>query len=864
MKYGLPGIGPPSDFFLLNKDNFYIWSTHKGTPMKFLLAFLFTFVVVACISAPYHGQIQRFKQPDGSVVEVRLFGTEFYLRAESQDGYTLIRDPKTNWICYARLSDDHSVLLSTGIRCIGNLDDHSLKEALKDIPKHVDIDERFRLKKVRETALALSGGDEKALLKPGHPHLHRTPYNPLAGKIKGLTVVIDFPDEPATLPMSEFDAFCNDTNYSNFGNNGSLRTYYRDISGGKLDYTNVVRGYFRAPNTFASYDAMPYATGAQILLKQALLQLQSEGFDFSSLTLNPDSSIMAINMMYTGDPPTWAEGMWYHMGNLTNFTLNSGIKAFMYNCSPANDPLGIGTVAHENGHMIGKWPDTYKYTSTAGVDGIGAFDLMCSYGNPFNPTIPNPLFRNNVNWGKVIDLTDSNKVVYDTANSRTSYSFRNLSDTNEFYLVESRLKQGRSQFIPDEGLTIWRINRAGDNQTTNHEVRLISAVNSPATVESACFHAPNRTNFSQTTLPTSNWTNGDQSGFRISGISGVLPVMNYRIGALPGESKLKMSYQGIVSDPNQNGFIEPGETIQFGIEVKNIGLAASNTVNLVCLGTSSNTNLYSILTSSQPVPILQPDSVYRALVAVQVIPSSGIGKEITLRFQMVVGNQTTFITRKYILGINKIMLASLNDSVCEAVYFDPGGPYSNYETYSDVRHTLFPKTAGSKLRVTFNSFRLETTTGCTSDYLRIYDGPNTNSALLGSFCSTTQPGTHTSSHSTGALTFELVSDSWLQYAGWQATLSCFTALDISQPETHRRPLAFPNPATGKITVPVVGARAEISLRTLQGTILLREIQDRGHETILDVSSLPASVYFLHIVHPEGRHIQKVVVTGVPE
>ena len=61
---------------------------------KFLCIY-YLFFYVSIISSPFKGQIQQFKQPDGSMVDVRLFGNEFYMRAEGLDEYTLIRDKAT-------------------------------------------------------------------------------------------------------------------------------------------------------------------------------------------------------------------------------------------------------------------------------------------------------------------------------------------------------------------------------------------------------------------------------------------------------------------------------------------------------------------------------------------------------------------------------------------------------------------------------------------------------------------------------------------------------------------------------------------------------------------------------------------------
>ena len=50
---------------------------------------------------PVFGEIFDLRQPDGSTVPVRVWGDEFYRVLESLDGYTLVRDPLNQEICYA-------------------------------------------------------------------------------------------------------------------------------------------------------------------------------------------------------------------------------------------------------------------------------------------------------------------------------------------------------------------------------------------------------------------------------------------------------------------------------------------------------------------------------------------------------------------------------------------------------------------------------------------------------------------------------------------------------------------------------------------------------------------------------------------
>ena len=55
-------------------------------------------------SAPYKGDLFNLLQPDGTRVEVKVWGDEFYQRVETPDGYTLIRNTETGWICFAEIS----------------------------------------------------------------------------------------------------------------------------------------------------------------------------------------------------------------------------------------------------------------------------------------------------------------------------------------------------------------------------------------------------------------------------------------------------------------------------------------------------------------------------------------------------------------------------------------------------------------------------------------------------------------------------------------------------------------------------------------------------------------------------------------
>jgi len=791
----------------------------------------------ALFAAPYHGQVQSFKQPDGSSVDVKLYGTEFYMRAEGMDGYTVIRDPKTNTICYAKLSEDKSELISTGIIYKGVSKDNATLRNDLGLQKHLDIS-----KKAIDAAILKSrqrlGMEHSKQLKFKTTN---TPVGPLSGQIKGLCIVVDFSDEVGTLPMSEFVNFCNDLNYTNFGNNGSLRRFYSDISGGLLDYENIVYGYYRAPLTFAQYDAMPYAQGAQQILGLALAWVDAQGFDFSTLTLNPDSSIMAINLMYTGTPMAWAQGMWHHQGYYSAFAAD-GVHTGAYNCSPAGSPLHLAVVAHENGHMIGKWPDTYKYDGVS-LDGIGSFDLMCWYGDYFNPVPPNPLFRSNVGWGKVVDVTNFNGIISDTANSSTCYRYTNINDTNEFYLLESRMATGRSSFIPDEGLTIWHIDRGGDNQTAHHEVWLEHADNIYNNEDDACFRSSLNDQYSYGTVPSSQLYDGNPSGLKVWDISGPGSVMTYKLGLGQAGPSLTLHYKQISGDNNGNGFLEPGETGNIDLDASNWGQLNSANASVICTMINTNPAYVTINTPASSIGVINVAQTKPVAVNLSIASNTPLGTDITLKFLLTDGADTIFVTKKIVVG-ETVLMDFATDTTCGVVFYDDGGN-GNYQTNASYTKTFYPGQAGQPLTVNFLSFDMEADPNCAFDYLDIYDGPDDQSPLLGRFCGNIIPGPFTATGATGTLTFKSISDGAVSANGWKAVITCPASTGVSNvPKPYELQIS-PNPSTG-IFKCRIDATSEVSviIADMFGRDVYHAAVANPQEFHVDLSGLPNGIYFL--------------------
>jgi hypothetical protein len=81
----------------------------------------------------------------------------------------------------------------------------------------------------------------------------------------GLVLMAQFPDRPGdvTITPAEIDDFCNDPNYTAFGNATSVYGYFRIQSNGRLQYNNVVTAYFTAAQDRSYYTDNSIAFGTR-------------------------------------------------------------------------------------------------------------------------------------------------------------------------------------------------------------------------------------------------------------------------------------------------------------------------------------------------------------------------------------------------------------------------------------------------------------------------------------------------------------------------------------------------------------------------------------------------------------------------
>ncbi len=400
------------------------------------------------VAVPVFGEPIKLTQPDGTTIAARIWGDEFHQRVEDLAGYTLVIDPDDGTVFYAELAPDAVTLRSTGVRAETPAPAW-LRPGIRR-PADVVADEVLKLRQAAGHGLRLE--DKESYPIPADE-----------GAVRGIALLVDFSDEPATMDPSDVEAFLNQVGYAANGNNGSVRDYFADISGGRLDLTHEVTPfYYRAAHPKAWYEDPYESQGwrARQLVEEAIASLDRHGFDFSAYDANGDGYVDLVSCFYAGAPSWyWGKGLWPQAGEFGFHA--DGVIARIWQISPLRDALALGIPCHEIGHALCQWPDLYD---TGGNSwGVGLFCLMSNpntYTNPLEPCGPLKYLSG---WTENVLLDGVMTDVEATAGDNRVFYVPHPTVSTEFYLVENRRRSGRDLSMPDEGLAIYHVDWRGDN-----------------------------------------------------------------------------------------------------------------------------------------------------------------------------------------------------------------------------------------------------------------------------------------------------------------------------------------------------------------------------------------------------------------
>ncbi len=541
------------------------------------------------------GQLTEFQQPGGNRLMLRVFGNEYYARTETPDGYTVIFNHKDGSYDYARTSADGESFESTGIKADAAAPPGLVKHQAISAAAARSIAnarrEKFDLQRAERWEMRVKGmrakRDREAGLAPANaPGDGETPQSvpaeleaqsaPLNGAKVGLTILVQFPDDPNTVAVdptnfptdrAKIERFCNGVGYTEDGNTGSVRDYYSDQSNGLLAYTQSVTEIvtLEHPEDYYNYSDYPTNTtprdnalAGPMLIQDAVAILMNDGFNFDNLTLGPNNRILATNVLFAGaGSGIWSYGLSAHRFYMGGSAINVGTAQVpryvddyqMTNVSNAAPTIGI--FCHENGHLILGVPDLYDSDASNGSSaGVGNHCLMGG-GNGLNggrtPASINIAFKDMVGWANVSELTTAHGVAVTLPSTgNVGCRFRKPGSTTEYFIVENRGAGDKwAANMPDKGICVWHIDDAkrgnGEQHMTadrHYQVSLEQAdggfdlENGGGGNDATDLFDSTDPDFSDATTPDARWWDGTASDIKIHVTSAAGANMNVEFGLL--------------------------------------------------------------------------------------------------------------------------------------------------------------------------------------------------------------------------------------------------------------------------------------------------------------------------------------------
>lgn len=314
----------------------------------------------------------------------------------------------------------------------------------------------------------------------GGIELLQIPRTPVTGSLQVIVLLIDFADRPGRLPKRRYE----DLLFSRSAlPNGSMRDYFHEVSGGKVDVTGRVYGWLRLPKPYAWYsngesgtNAMSYPRNAQRMAEDAVDVALAEEIPFPlELDRLGQGEATALFLIHAGrgaevlPPQTRREEIWSHKWVLRQpRELAPGLLAGSYLTVP--EDCKVGVCAHELGHLAFQWQDFYdpNYDRDGEHwDGAGRWDLMAggaNNGGGSRPAHPAGLHKLQHGWVQVMSLerSTSGVVLPPVSQGVVARVTSPVFERHQFLLLENRRREGFDFHLPGEGLLAWRIDLSGE------------------------------------------------------------------------------------------------------------------------------------------------------------------------------------------------------------------------------------------------------------------------------------------------------------------------------------------------------------------------------------------------------------------
>lgn len=433
--------------------------------------------------------------------------------------------------------------------------------------------------------------------------------------LKLCVILVDFPDYywtqgsvSATRDQLDSILFSDKTKPGPINPTGSMTDFFREVSYGKLYVTGEVYGWYRADSTlswFLRFGDNGLSTGDDLAVQA--VQKANADIDFREYR-DPGLSLMSSLVLIHAGPGAEGGGanIWSHRGSINQQLQPDSTSITGYIMNPEENVGGgispIGVFCHEYGHSLGL-PDFYDVAYNPGSQGLGRWALMASGNYNGNSQLPAHMCTfSKWSLGFMVaqqPSTNLARVEFPPLSTDTiAYALipggSDIQTGQEYWIVENRQPYGFDAGLPGFGLLIYHVDLGVFNQTNPSNYRI--AVEQADGLNQMAFGGsrgdaadpfPGTTNnryFHTFTTPDSRYYNDSVSEVGVWDISDSDSLMYADLDVVYSRPRIvltgndSLTFVDTLGSGDGDGFLEPGETVEFNVHVQNIMRPAQNAV----------------------------------------------------------------------------------------------------------------------------------------------------------------------------------------------------------------------------------------------------------------------------------------------
>lgn len=411
-------------------------------------------------------EVVEVKQPDGSIIKIKIHGDEFFNYSTTEDGYIVAQDSQ-GFYCYANYSpmgvNISQNRVGQGTSAFGAL---GRSKTIDAATANIIRDRNINKRQINNLAAFNATPDN---------------YNGASnGKYsKVLVLLVEFKDIAFVTPNPQdaFTRMLNQQGYSENGGTGSAKDYFADNSMNAFSPDIEVFGIIKLSKSHDFYggnDMFGMDANPRTMVVEACRAAVSMGLDISKYDTDNDGTIDNVFIYYAGHNE--AEGgpsstIWPHRWAVSDGSSVGGYRIYDYACtselkgSQGATMAGIGTFCHEFGHVLGL-PDLYD---TDGMMGGAALTMdhlsIMSSGNYNNlgrtPPYYSAIEREFLGWLEPTVISNDGSYTIEPINTNVAYKY-NTSNSGEYFLFECRTDKKWDQYLMGQGMLVYHIDKSNN------------------------------------------------------------------------------------------------------------------------------------------------------------------------------------------------------------------------------------------------------------------------------------------------------------------------------------------------------------------------------------------------------------------